>query len=405
MKFKLPSSKVLTLALMGVLLLVAIVFVIRRAGPLAPVRVTVVQAVEGSIAPALFGVGTVEARRSYLIGPTSAGRVLRVLVDAGDTVKAGQLLAEMDGVDLEQRMQALDATVARAGSSQDAARAQVSDATARREVASLAAKRNQDLAAQSFISAGALEARLQEKVSADAALQTAQANLGATGQDLARIQAERAALAQQRGNVRLLAPADGVVISRDAEAGSTVVAGQPVLRLVDPGSLWVKMRIDQGRSAGLATGLPARIVLRSQAPEVLAGQVARVELVADSVTEERIAQVTFDMPGAGSSIGAALGELAEVTLQLPGSGPALLIPNASVQRVHGQVGVWRLQDGKPAFAAVRLGASSLEGQVQVLHGLQAGDTVVVYSQKALSADSRVQVVEALVKAAPPGTAP
>ena len=132
---------------------------------------------------------------------------------------------------------------------------------------------------------------------------------------------------------------------------------------------------------------------------------ARVELVADSVTEERIAQVTFDMPGAGSSIGAALGELAEVTLQLPGSGPALLIPNASVQRVHGQVGVWRLQDGKPAFAAVRLGASSLVGQVQVLHGLQAGDTVVVYSQKALSADSRVQVVEALVKAAPPGTAP
>ncbi len=390
----------LAVAMLGVL-----GYVLLKAGPLAPLQVSVTTVQQGRLQPAIFGIGTVEARRNWLVGPTQAGRVLSVRVDVGDHVKAGQLLAEMDGVDLEQRMQALDATVARAGSSQDAARAQVSDATARREVASLAAKRNQDLAAQSFISAGALEARLQEKVSADAALQTAQANLGATGQDLARIQAERAALAQQRGNVRLLAPADGVVISRDAEAGSTVVAGQPVLRLVDPGSLWVKMRIDQGRSAGLATGLPARIVLRSQAPEVLAGQVARVELVADSVTEERIAQVTFDMPGAGSSIGAALGELAEVTLQLPGSGPALLIPNASVQRVHGQVGVWRLQDGKPAFAAVRLGASSLEGQVQVLHGLQAGDTVVVYSQKALSADSRVQVVEALVKAAPPGTAP
>ena len=44
--------------------------------------------------------------------------------------------------------------------------------------------------------------------------------------------------------------------------------------------------------------------------------------------------------------------------------------------------MWRLQDGKPAFAPVRLGASSLDGQVQVLDGLQAGDTVVVYSQKA-----------------------
>jgi HlyD family secretion protein len=212
-------------------------------------------------------------------------------------------------------------------------------------------------------------------------------------------------LAQQRGNVRLLAPADGVVISRDAEAGSTVVAGQPVLRLVDPTSLWVKMRIDQGRSAGLATGLPARIVLRSQASVALNGQVARVELIADSVTEERIAQVTFNAPTAGQSLSASLGELAEITLQLPTSAPSLLIPNASVQRAQGQTGVWRMQEGKPVFAPVVLGASSLDGQVQVLEGLQAGDQVVVYSQKALSADSRVQVVDALVKNAPQGSAP
>ncbi len=375
-------------------------YVLLKAGPLAPVQVSVTSVQQGRLQAAIFGIGTVEARRSWLIGPTQAGRVLNVRVDVGDHVKAGQLLAEMDGVDLEQRLQALDATVARAGSSQAAARAQVADATARREVASLSAKRNQELAAQSFISAGALETRLQEKASAEAALQSAQANLGAAGQDLSRIQAERAALAQQRGNVRLLAPADGVVISRDAEAGSTVVAGQPVLRLVDPTSLWVKMRIDQGRSAGLAVGLPASIVLRSQAQSALPGKVARVELVADSVTEERLAQVTFDAPGAGQPINAALGELAEVTLPLAPSAPSLLIPNASVQRAQGQTGVWRMQEGKPVFTPVRLGASSLDGQVQVQSGLQAGDQVVVYSQKALSADSRVQVVDALVRTAP-----
>lgn len=390
----------LAVAVLGV-----IGYVLLKAGPLAPVQVSVMTVQQGRLQSSIFGIGTVEARRSWLVGPTQAGRVLSVRVDVGDSVRAGQLLAEMDGVDLDQRLQALDATVARAGSSQAAARALVADATARRELAHINAKRNQDLAAQSFISAGALEARLQEKASADAALQAAQANLGAAGQDLSRIQAERAALAQQRGNVRLLAPADGVVISRDAEAGSTVVAGQPVLRLVDPASLWIKMRIDQGRSAGLAVGLPASIVLRSQAQAALAGQVARVELVADSVTEERVAQVTFDAPAAGQSINAALGELAEVTLPLPPSAPALLIPNASVQRAQGQTGVWRLQEGRPVFTAVTLGASSLDGQVQVLKGLQAGEQVVVYSQKALSADSRVKVVDALVKTAPQGSAP
>ncbi len=393
------------LLVLGVAVLLVLGYVLLKAGPLAPVQVSVTTVQQGRLQSSIFGIGTVEARRSWLVGPTQAGRVLSVRVDVGDSVRAGQLLAEMDGVDLDQRLQALDATVARAGSGQAAARALVADATARRELANLNAKRNQELAAQSFISAGALEARLQEKASADAALQAAQANLGAAGQDLGRIQAERAALAQQRGNVRLLAPADGVVTSRDAEAGSTVVAGQPVLRLVDPASLWVKMRIDQGRSAGLAVGLPASIVLRSQAQSALAGKVARVELVADSVTEERLAQVTFDAPAAGQSVNAALGELAEVTLQLPLSAPALLIPNASVQRAQGQTGVWRMQEGKPVFTAVTLGASSLDGQVQVLKGLQAGDPVVVYSQKALSAGSRVKVVDALVKPAAQGSAP
>ena len=376
----------------------ALAFVALRTGPLASIRVTVTSVGEGQVNPSIFGVGTVEARRSWMIGPTVAGRVLSVRVDVGDAVKAGQLLAEMDPVDLDQRLLALDAALARASSTQAAAQAQVVDATARRELATLNAKRNQDLAAQNFISPGALEGRLQEKASADAALQAAQANLSGTAQDVFRHRAERAALQQQRGNVRLLAPADGVVTTRDAEAGSTVVAGQPVLRLMDPASLWVRMRVDQGRSGGLAAGLKANIVLRSQPRTPLQGQVARVELLADAVTEERIAQIVFGTAPAAPTVAASVGELAEVELQLPEIQAALLLPNASIQRQQGQTGVWRMTDGKPAFAPVRLGASSLDGRVQVLEGLKAGDSVVVYSQKALTEGARVQVVDVLVNA-------
>ncbi|MBP6484451.1 MAG: efflux RND transporter periplasmic adaptor subunit, partial [Rhodoferax sp.] len=215
---------------LAVALVGALAFVALRTGPLAPIKVTVTSVQEGRLSPAIFGIGTVEARRNWMVGPTVAGRVLSVRVDVGDTVKVGQLLAEMDPVDLDQRLVALDAALARASSIHTAAQAQVADATARRDLAALNAKRNQDLAAQNFISPGALESRLQEKASADAALQAAQANLSGTAQDIIRQKAERAALQQQRGNVRLFAPADGVVTTRDAEAGSTVVAGQPVLR-------------------------------------------------------------------------------------------------------------------------------------------------------------------------------
>jgi HlyD family secretion protein len=56
------------------------------------------------LTPAVFGIGTVQARRSWIVGPTTAGRVLSVRADVGDAVKAGQLLADMDPVDLDQRL-------------------------------------------------------------------------------------------------------------------------------------------------------------------------------------------------------------------------------------------------------------------------------------------------------------
>lgn len=376
----------------GLALLAGLAYVSLRTGPLAPIKVTVQHPTEGSLRPFIFGIGTVEARRGWLIGPTVAGRVREVKVDVGDSVKAGQLLAEMDPVDFSQRLDALDAALSRAGSGQAAAVAQLQDAQARSALAASTTERNQDLARRNFISAGALDAVLQGQASANAAVQAAQANLAAAGQDLIRLKAERAALAKQRDTLRLLAPAHAVVTTRDAEAGSTVVAGQPVLRLIDPGSLSVKLRVDQGRSAGLASGIKASIVLRSSPNSPINGEVIRVELLADSVTEERIAQVAFETAPANFSIG----EMAEVTLLLPATAPALLLPNAAIQYDKGQSGVWRLQDGRPEFRAVELGAQSQDGQVQVLKGLGKSDQVVVYSQKALSRGARISVVDTLL---------
>lgn len=400
MKLNTLLSRRVGLGLLGVLLLLVLGFVVMRSGPLAPVRVTVHKVSEGRLMPALFGIGTVEARRAYLIGPTTAGRVRQVAVDVGDAVKAGQMLAEMDPVDLNERLAALEASMARAGSAEVAALAQRRDTLAKRELATLNARRYADLGQKNFISAGVVEGKLQEQTSAEAAVSAADANLSAARQDLQRLAAERAGLRRQRDSLLLLAPSDGVVIARDAEAGSTVVAGQAVIRLIEPASLWVKVRFDQGRSAGLATGLRAEIVLRSNPSMSLAGRVVRVEAVSDSITEERIAQIAFDSLPASL----ALGELAEVTLALAPTAPALLLPNASIKRLvdaQGErVGVWLLDGERLRFAPVRLGATSLDGQVQVLDGLRAGDLAVVYSEKALASGSRIKVVDRLVAGKP-----
>ena len=398
MKMNPQTSRRLLLGGLALALVAALAFVALRTGPLAPIKVQVVEVKKGSVSPAIFGIGQVEAQRSWMVGPTVAGRVLGVKVDVGQAVLPGQALAEMDPVDLDQRLAALDASLARAQSAQQASGAQVADAQARRALAAANLKRNQDLANQNFISAGALEARSQEVASANAGVAAAQANLGGSAQDITRLRAERAALAQQRGNLKLVAPAAAVVTAREAEAGTTVVAGQAVLRLMDPASLWVKLRVDQGRSAGLAPGLVARITLRSRPGEVLAGKVARVEALADAVTEERLAMVAFDALPAGVSVG----EMAEVTLALPATPEGLLLPNAALQQQNGQTGVWRLAGSGLAFMRVTPGVQGLDGTVLVTPAdgatLTEGERVVLYSQGALKPDARISVVEQLLPA-------
>ena len=104
--------------------------------------------------------------------------------------------------------------------------------------------------------------------------------------------------------------------------------------------------------------------------------------------------VAFDALPTGVSVG----EMAEVTLALPATAEHLLLPNAAVQQHEGKTGVWRLKDGTLAFAPVTLGVQGLDGTVQVLKGLNEGDTVVLYSQGALKPDARISVVEQLVPA-------
>jgi len=387
------------LVLLAVLLplLGLFLFVVLRAGPLAPVPVVAATVEERALTPALFGIGTVAARYTYRIGPTVAGRVQQVSVEVGERVRAGQVLGEMDPVDLDERLAAQQAAQLRAKANVAAAQAQVADVSARRAYAAAQAERYEQLLRANTVSADAAEAKRQELQVAEAGLTAARANLEAARQELGRVQAEQAGLVQQRDNLRLLAPVDGLVTARAADPGTTVLAGQPVVEVVDPASLWVHVRFDQLRAAGLRAGLPAQVVLRSQAMQPLAGTVLRIEPLADAQTEEFLAKVVLDtLPATLPPIG----ELAEVTVAQPALPPAPVVPTASVQRVDGRLGVWRIVNDALEFAAVELGASDLDGRVQIRSGVQAGERVVAYSQRALAARHRITLVERL-----PGVAP
>lgn len=248
-RLRLPASS-RTLALIGVLLplLALFIYVAVRSGPLAPVSVVTAQVRRESLDPALFGIGTVEARYTYRIGPTFAGRVQRVDVQVGDSVEAGQVLGEMDPVDLDDRILAQQAAVRRAEADALAAQAQVADAEARKTFAAAQASRYEELLKIRTVSEESAEAKRQEHEIAEAGLSLARANLVAAREELARARSEYQVLRRQRANLRLIAPVDGLVAARGVDPGTTVVAGEAVVEVIDPASLWINVRFDQLRT-------------------------------------------------------------------------------------------------------------------------------------------------------------
>ena len=369
-----------TLALLAVVvpLLALFVYVALRSGPLAPVKVTVATVETKSITPALFGIGTVEARHTYRIGPTFTGRVKRLDVEVGERVKSGQVLGEMEPVDLDQRIRSQEAALKRA-------KAALNEAEARHYHAETQLRRFEKLFEVRSTSEESVTTKRQE-------LRIADAGLSAAREELSRVGFDREALEAQRANLKLVAPVDGLVAQRNADPGTTVVAGQAVVEVIDPQSLWINTRFDQISAAGLASDLPARVALRSRSGQQTEGRVLRVEPMADAVTEELLAKVTFE---AQPELLPPVGELAEVTVDLPALTATLVIPNAAIRRVGDSMGVWRIVNGGLQFTPVQLGASDPDGRMQVQEGLNSGDRFVVYSEKALTAGLRVHVVEQL----------
>lgn len=379
--------------LLGVFSLTGLfLYVMMRSGPLAPVPVTAAEVEKRSIAPALYGIGVVESGAVFRIGPTSPGRVKDVFVQVGDLVEAGQKIGVMDPVDLDQRTAAQRASISRLEAVVRAAGARTSETAAKKKYAEAQSKRYDNLLKAGAVSVDSAEAKRQERQVTASAWASSNADLQAARAELERVRADLDALLSQKKNLDLVAPAPGLVSSRAAEPGTTVVAGQAVAEVIDIRDLRISVRFDQAMASGLRAGLPAEIVLRSRNGQVFSGTILRVEPIADPVTEELLAKAVFD---AIPEVVPPLGELAEVTVTLPGLPDLPVVPDAALKRWNGSLGVWVIENGSIAFRPVKTGRRDLEGRVQIREGLKPGERVVAYSVKALTSKSRVKIYDTL----------
>jgi RND family efflux transporter MFP subunit len=328
--------------------------------------------------PSLVGIGRVEPRRRHLLSSVASARLLTLEVDNGDPVRSGQLLGELDAVDLPERLRSGQAAWQRSRQARAVAAAQGREAQASLNYVRSNTARFERLAQAGAVSDDALLERRQALARAGAAAASAQANEAAATQAEREAAAALAALRAQQRSLQLVAPTAGIVTRRLLDPGSTVVPGQPVLEIADPGKVWIDVRFDQRQATGLAVGQPATVEFRRLAGRRFAGRIARIEPSADSLTEELNAKVTL-LPGqrAVAELRPSLGELAEVRVALAAAPGALTVPALSLRQQRGRLGVWLAGDQGLTFAPLQLGRSDGEGRVEVLGGLAASARVLL----------------------------
>ncbi|KGQ18271.1 RND/Acr family transmembrane transporter [Lysobacter dokdonensis DS-58] len=300
-------------------------------------------------APVAFA-GVVRAREESPLSFRVGGQIVRRLVDAGDRVRSGDVLAELDPKDL--RAQA------------DAAQAQVVAAEGELARAASDKQRYARLANDQLVSRSTLDAQNAAYAAAAGNARAARAQL-----DVAR---------NQSAYTQLRAPRDGVIATREAEAGQTVGAGQAIYSLAGDAGREVAIALPESRIREFTVGQPVLVELWSQPGERLPGRIREISAAADPQARTYATRIALDSEAAKD---VELGQSARVyiaTSKPNAPATALRLPLSALQRGDkGETSVWVVDANTNALkrVPVRIGAFGAES-VPVLSGVRAGDRVV-----------------------------
>ncbi|WP_460142482.1 HlyD family secretion protein [Pseudomonas sp. S3_B08] len=206
------------------------------------------------------GNGRLEATEVQIASKTP-GRLAEVLVDEGDKVTQGQLLARMDTRTLEAQRNQAEAEVLRARENLNAAQANVQLRQSELLLAQQELGRSESLFKHGFVSAQVID-QLQSRIgTGNAAVTAARAQVSAVAAAIGAAQAQVAQLTSEIDDSSLRAPIDGVIQLRMAEPGEVLGAGGRVLLLIDPNDQYMNLYLSASVAGRLAVGDEARVLL------------------------------------------------------------------------------------------------------------------------------------------------
>ncbi len=325
----------------------------------------------GEVRGEVMGTGTLEARVKTVISPRIQERLAQVLVDQGDPVKSGQLLARLDDAATRQQVAIAEAALASAKATVERVRADEARAQAVLQQAHLDHNRATELLAGKIAAQADFDKTAEALRVAEADLKRAQSAIVEaesqvlTAETTLQYQRELLAFTEMRS------PYDGLVTRRDRDPGGVVVPGASILHVVATNEIWVSAWVDETAMAGLREGQPARVVFRSEPAKAYPGEVARLGREADRETREFVVDVRVKQLPENWTIG----QRAEVFIETGRRANVVLIPPAFLRWRGGRPGVYVNQQGRARWREVTLGLRGSQA-VEATEGLFAGDQIV-----------------------------
>jgi HlyD family secretion protein len=352
---------------------------------------------QGDLAKSVVATGKIEPITKVEIKSKASGIVKHLMVDSGDTVKAGQVLAELDKEEIQaslnQSRASLEAAEANLRATDaDIERAKVDALGPDIPTLQRAYERAQQMAKDGVVSQSTLDDAQRAYELAVNKRDMARANLVVSKAKQAQAKAQ---VAQQRANVdqietqfrnsTIVSPIDGIVLSRDVEVGAAVssilVLGSSatlVMTLGDTHEVFVKGKVDESDIGKVFMGQPARIKVESFKDKTFEGKVTKISPMGTEKDNVTTFEVRVSITNPGGQLKAAMTANAEILLEEHKN--VLYIPEGSLiydkdKNASVEVPDPKAPEGKRK-TTVKVGISN-GSKTELLSGLKKDDKVVL----------------------------
>ncbi len=333
---------------------------------------------------------------SGLIGPVEQVQVApliegqpieSLLVDIGDTVQAGQVLATLSTTTLELQKSENNASLASARATIAQAEAQLLEARSAADEAVRVNARTAALREQGTASQAAADTAAANAISATARVTVAAQSLEAARAQMALVEAQMANVELSVTRTQVVAPVAGEIVERNAKLGSiATAAGDPMFVIIKDNALELRGDVAEVDLMRLGEGQPARLHLVGMS-DPLTGSVRLVEPTIDTATRLGRVRVTIDDD---SKVRSGMFAEAEV---IAAERDALVVPVTAVGATNGVPTVMKVTDGTVSRIEVKTGIR--DGLfVEIIEGLALGDTVVTKAGAFVRDGDRINPVPA-----------